>query len=60
MDDKLKEYRDKSYAIKLKIALEPSLEKRKGLLEEEKNLLREYRKYAFDLKIQEFKGGKKR
>ena len=49
MDSKLKEYRDKSFEIKMKIVLEPNLEKRKVLINEEKELLKEYRRYAFEL-----------
>ena len=58
MDSKLKEYRDKSFEIKMKIVLEPNLEKRKVLINEEKELLKEYRRYAFELKSKE--GGKKK
>ncbi len=53
MDSKLKEYRDKSFELKMKIVLEPDLEKRKLLIEEEKKMLKEYRRYAFELKQKE-------
>ena len=58
MNNKLKEYRDKSYEIKMKIALEVDSEKKKQLIEEEKAFLKEYCKFLFDLKNKESMGGK--
>ena len=58
MDNKLKEYRDRSYDIKMRIVLEPDKLKKKSLIEEEKELLKEYRKYIFELKNKE--GGRKK
>ena len=60
MDEKLKEYRDKSYAIKMKIALETDVKKKNMLILEEKELMKEYRKFVFELKNCEYKGGRRK
>ena len=58
MDNKLKEYRDKSFMLKMRIALETNPEIKKRLCDEEKEFIKEYRRYVFELRNNE--GGKKK